>query len=78
MKPGEILRAQLKKHGVTAYKLAKQTGLSQALLSRIMSDKQPITLNTAVKLGQYFGNHPQFWINLQNEYELQKIESEHG
>ncbi|MBF0465508.1 MAG: HigA family addiction module antidote protein [Nitrospirae bacterium] len=71
--PGEILKEEfLKPMGVSAYKLCKETGLTQTRLSQIIKGKRNITTETALKLGKYFNVPPEFWLNLQIMYDLEE------
>ncbi len=44
----------------------------------ILNGKRGISPDTALRLGRYFGNSPQFWMNLQVQYELAVAERDHG
>ncbi|HEY0249564.1 MAG TPA: HigA family addiction module antitoxin [Gryllotalpicola sp.] len=69
--PGEILLEEfLEPFGVTQYELAKRIGVDQARISRIIRGKQAITADTALRLGAFFGTTPQFWLRLQEGYDL--------
>jgi len=71
IKPGEILEEEfLKGFGITAYRLAKDTGISATRVSEIIHGKRKITVETALKLSKYFGNSAEFWIGIQNEYDI--------
>lgn len=70
--PGEMLREDfMAPYGITAGKLAKAMGLKdRTRIERIIREKQPITADTALRLGQVLGTTPQFWINLQAGHDL--------
>ena len=69
--PGEILLEEfLEPLGVTQYELAKRIGVDQARISRIVRGRQAITADTALRLGAFFGTTPQFWLRLQEGYDL--------
>jgi addiction module HigA family antidote len=69
--PGEILLEEfLEPLGVSQYELAKRIGVDQARVSRIIRGKQAITADTALRLGAFFGTTPQFWLRLQEGYDL--------
>ncbi|MBM3131739.1 MAG: HigA family addiction module antidote protein [Chloroflexi bacterium] len=73
--PGEILKEEfLDPMGITPYRLAKDIGVPQIHISQILHGKRSITPITAIRLGLYFGNSPQFWMNLQTDYELEILE----
>ncbi|MDR0707661.1 MAG: HigA family addiction module antidote protein [Treponema sp.] len=71
--PGEILEEEfLKPFGITAYKLAKEINISATRISEIIRGKRRITIDTALRLSKYFGNSVEFWIGIQNEYEIRQ------
>jgi len=79
--PGEILLEEfLKPMGVTAYRLSKETKIDQTRISEIIRGKRSISVDTALRFAKFFGNSPEFWINLQNHFDIlekkQKMQSE--
>jgi addiction module HigA family antidote len=77
--PGEVLREEfMKPMGLKAYGLAKDLQIERPRLERIVREEQGITADTALRLGKYFGTTPEFWMNLQIRYELQKASREIG
>ena len=71
--PGEILDKEfLVPLNITAYRLSKEIKLPQTRISEIIKGKRRITADTALRLGKYFGNTPQFWLGLQNDYDLEE------
>ncbi|MBO0812079.1 MAG: HigA family addiction module antidote protein [Microlunatus sp.] len=73
--PGEILQTEfLEPLGITPYRLAQATGLSQTRLSEVIHGKRRITVDTALRLSKAFGLAERFWLNIQNDYD---IETEH-
>ena len=72
--PGEHLREDfLPEYKLTAGALAKAMGLKdRTRIERIIREKQPITADTAIRLGRVFGTSAQFWINLQTTHDLSK------
>ena len=55
---------------VTQYRLAKDISVPPRRVNEIVLHKRGITADTALRLGRYFGTSEQFWLNLQNEYDL--------
>jgi antitoxin HigA-1 len=71
--PGEILATEfLDPLGITAYRLAADTGMPRSRVSGILNGKRCITAETALAFGLYFGNSPEFWLNLQTHHDLEK------
>ena len=67
--PGEILRTEfMEPMGITAYQLAK--ALHFPGVYEIVREKRAISADVALRLGKYFGMTPQFWVNLQADYDL--------
>ncbi len=71
--PGEILLEEfMQPMNLTQYRIARDLQVSQIRISEIIHGKRALTANTAIRLSKYFGNSPQFWMNLQANYDLQK------
>ena len=71
--PGEILQLEfLVPLKITAYKLSKAISMQQIGISLIINGKRGITTDTAIRFSKFFGTTPQFWLNLQREYDLRK------
>jgi len=77
--PGELLREDyLPEYHLTPGRLAKAMGLKdRTRVERIVREQQPVTADTALRLGKVFGTTPQFWINLQTAHDLSKVAIEH-
>ncbi len=71
--PGEILNEEfLKPLGISAYRLARETGMPQTRVSDIVHERRAITADTALRLSQFFGNSAGFWLGLQNDFDLEE------
>jgi len=71
--PGEILKEEfLDPMEITAYRLAKDTNLLQTAISDIIKGKRNITAQIALRFAKFFGTTPQFWIGLQDDYDLEE------
>lgn len=71
--PGEILKEEfLIPMGISAYKLAKDTNMPATRISEILKGNRRITADTALRLSAYFGNSADFWLGIQDEYDLRK------
>jgi len=69
--PGEILREEfLRDYALSQNQLAKAIGISPDRIAEIVSNRRRITADTALRLSLYFGNSPEFWMNLQTHYDL--------
>jgi addiction module HigA family antidote len=70
--PGTILQEEfLEPLGITAYKLSKEIKVQQTAVSQIIRGNRKITVDMALRFSRYFGNSAQFWLNLQNHYDLE-------
>lgn len=76
--PGGILKDELGEMGVSPTELARQIDVPANRISQIIAGKRSITGDTALRLGHWFGNEPQFWMNLQNQYDLASASEEIG
>lgn len=71
--PGEILSEEfLKPMHISAYRFSKETHLSQTRISEIIRGKRSVTPESALKFARFFGNSPQFWLGLQNDYDIEE------
>jgi addiction module HigA family antidote len=77
--PGEILLTEfLQPLGISQYRLAKATGLSQTRIGEIVRGKRAITTETALRLSKALGTDDRFWINLQTDYDVEVERDRHG
>ena len=71
--PGEVLKEEfLAELSISAYRLAKDTGIPQTRISEIIKGNRRITADTALRLSLYFGNTPKFWLGLQDDYDIEE------
>ncbi|MBF0406428.1 MAG: HigA family addiction module antidote protein [Candidatus Riflebacteria bacterium] len=71
--PGEILKEEfLDELNLSEYRLAKEIGVPARRINEIVHGKRAITADTAIRLARYFSTTPEFWMNLQSHYELDK------
>ncbi len=79
MTPGRYLQLQfLQPAGMTAYGLAKAIGVDPPRIYKIVAGEREITADTAVRLARLFGTSAQYWLNLQNRYDLEMVEETVG
>ena len=73
--PGEILLEEfMKPLGLSQSRLARDLDIPQSRLSAIIRGKRGLTADTSLRLAEYFGVTPRFWLNLQAEYDLRRME----
>src|SRR6266540_4979160 len=69
--PGEMLKEEfLAQYNLSQNQLAKAIGISPNRIAEIVNNRRRITADTALRLSLYFGNSPEFWMNLQIHYDL--------
>lgn len=69
--PGDILKEEfLAEYGLSQNQLARAIGISPNRIADIVNHRRRITADTALRLGLYFGNSAEFWMNLQSNYDL--------
>lgn len=74
--PGEILKLYfLEPLNITPYRLSRDLSVAQTRIGEILTGKRSITADTALRLSRYFGNSPQFWLNLQADYDLRQAQA---
>jgi addiction module HigA family antidote len=72
--PGTILLEEfMEPLGITAYKLSKGIKVQQTAIGQIIRGRRRITADMALRLSRFFGNSAQFWLNLQNNYDLEAV-----
>ena len=73
--PGEVLREEfLTPIGISVYRLATALKVSRPRLNDLVLGRRRVTVDTALRLGRYFGTTPEFWIALQTRYDLDVAE----
>lgn len=77
--PGVILKTEfLQPMNITAYRLAKKINIPQTRISEIIHGKRSVTADTAIRFSRFFGTTPEFWLNLQNLYDLEEEKKKHS
>ena len=76
--PGEILGEELQELGMSANALARALSVPTNRITAILKGQRGISADTALRLSHYFGTTPQFWMNLQQAFELRRAEIESG
>ena len=75
--PGEMLLEEFMKPMVIAVRrLAADIDVPRRQISEIVHGRRPITADTALRLGWFFGMEPRYWVNLQSEYDLRRVSRE--
>ena len=76
--PGEHLAQELKELGLSAAELARRLGVPTHRVTSILNGRRAITGETALRLAHFFGTSVEFWLNLQNLYDLRLAEQKSG
>src|ERR1700692_1459999 len=76
--PGEHLAEELKELGISAAELARHIDVPVNRVTGIINGQRGVMADTALRLGHWFGTSPEFWLNLQQLYELRLARAEVG
>ena len=76
--PGRLLKRELAARKLSANRLSLDIGVPSGRITDILNARRSITADTAVRLGRYFGNSAQFWLDLQSQYDIAVVERHKG
>ncbi len=76
--PGEILRDEMAELALSANALARLLDVPPNRISEILNGRRGISADTALRLARFFGTTAQFWLNLQQSYDLAVAERDSG
>ncbi len=76
--PGRFLKREMAARKLSANRLSLDIGVPSCRITDILNRRRGITADTAVRLGRYFGNSAQFWLDLQGQYDIGVVEREKG
>ncbi|MGA7220480.1 MAG: HigA family addiction module antitoxin [Candidatus Sulfotelmatobacter sp.] len=76
--PGEHLAEELKELNMSAAELARQLDVPTNRITEILNGRRSITGDTALRLAHFFGTSAEFWLSLQNLYEIRIAQSKSG
>jgi addiction module HigA family antidote len=76
--PGEHLAEELEALDISAAELARKLGVPTNRVTQILNGTRSVTGDTALRLAHFFGTSAQFWLNLQNLYDLRLAQKKAG
>ena len=76
--PGRLLKRELTARDLSANRLALDLGVPSGRITDILNGRRSITADTALRLGRYFGNGAQFWLDLQGQHDIAVVEKKRG
>ena len=76
--PGEFLREALDELDISQARFATAIGVSPMRVSHVLKGARPVTAELALLLGRAFGQTPQYWLNLQTDFDLKTAEKTIG
>ena len=76
--PAGFLKRELTARDLSANRLSLDLGVPSGRITDILNGRRAITADTALRLGRYFGNSAQFWLDLQSQYDIAVVEREKG
>ncbi len=76
--PGRVLRDELATRGLSAAALALKLRVAPQRIQEIIAGKRGISPETALRLGRFFGNEPEFWLSMQASHDLAMLRKQMG
>jgi addiction module HigA family antidote len=76
--PGRILKRELEARGLSAAALALKLRIAPQRVQEIVAGKRAISPESALRLGRFFGNEPEFWLAMQASYDLAMLRATVG
>src|SRR5262245_54159106 len=76
--PGRLLKRELVARNLSANRLSLDLGVPSGRITDILNGRRAISADTALRLGRYFGNSAQLWLDLQSQYDIAVVEREKG
>ncbi len=76
--PGRVLREELAARGLSAAALALKLRVAPQRIQEIIAGRRGISPETALRLGRFFGNEPEFWLSMQASYDLAMLRKQMG
>ena len=76
--PGRLLKRELTARKLSANRLSLDIGVPSGRITDILNGRRAISADTAVRLGRYFGNSAQFWLDLQGQHDIAVVERDKG
>jgi addiction module HigA family antidote len=73
-----LLKRELTARKLSANRLSLDIGVPSGRITDILNGRRSITTDTAARLGRYFGNGAQFWLDLQSQYDIAVVERKKG
>lgn len=75
--PGRILKEEfLDGFNLSQADLSERTGIPRSTVNEIVKGKRPLNAETALALGIFFGTSAQFWLNLQTQFDIRRVQAE--
>jgi len=71
--PGEFLKEILEEMGMSQRAFAQALGVSPMRISHIIRGTRPVSADMALMFGKAFGQTPQYWLNLQADFDLKSV-----
>jgi addiction module HigA family antidote len=76
--PGMFVTELLGELSISQAQLARSLGVSAMRVSHLVTGKRPVTAEMALRLARFFGQTPQYWLNLQSRYDLDRAQDAVG
>lgn len=72
--PGYVVRLELEELGMTVTEAAERLGVARPTLSQLLNERKSVSPSMALKLGRFFGNGTELWLNMQTAYDRWEVE----
>jgi len=72
--PGHVVRIELEALDMTVTEAAERLGVSRPTVSGLVNERKPVTPQMALRLGRFFGNGTELWLNMQTRYDCWEVE----
>jgi len=74
--PGEVLRSFIDDYQINPFSLSKSLKVNYQTVTHIINGQSRITVQMALRLAQYFGNSPKYWLDVQASSEIDELSSD--
>jgi len=74
--PGEFLAEILEESALSQAEFARRIGVSPMRISHVLHGTRPVTAELACRFGKAFGQTPQYWLNLQADFDLKTVSND--
>jgi addiction module HigA family antidote len=74
--PASVLIALMEEYQLNAFSLSKEINLNQSSVRQLVTGKSKVKVPTALRLAKYFGQTPDYWLDLQRETDFKDAQND--